>query len=303
MGGTANPRDVYMGPPVQPGAGASQNPGGGSSSYGGSVTGAGMPQGFQDVTLERQGLQNQDTVKQVGAPKGYKWDPVKGQYVRTPESIAGDMSSIFGLMNSFGGSSGGAGFGGGGGGQMPNIPAPAMNGYGMGGGAPGVPNVAPVNTEAAQSAAFGRAKDQVGQETSGALAGLRSSLGGRGMLGSGAESRGTMGVVNRGQAQLGDTSREQAIQQAGLREREGALNYTGGITQRGQTIGQQESSANRGQAGALAGYEGQIAQRGQNIAQQTAQAQIAAENARAQAAQRQSMLQGLFGVLKQTGSY
>lgn len=275
----------------------------GSPQGGGSTSGPGMPQGFQDVSIQRKGLQTPDQVKQVGAPTGYKWDPVKAQYIRTPESIAGDMSSIFGLMNSFGSSSGAGGYGGGGGGHMPNIPSPPVSPYGMGGGVPAVPNVPPVDTSAAQSAAFGRAKDQVGQETSGALAGLRSSLGGRGMLGSGAESRGTMGVVNRGQAQLGDVSREQAIQQAGLTERQGALNYTGGITQRGQTIGEQQGNASRAQAGNIAGYEGQIAQRGQNIAQQTAQAQLAAENARAQAAQRQSMLQGLMGILHTSGSY
>lgn len=105
--------------------------------------------------------------------------------------------------------------------------------------------VAPVDTSAAQSAAFARAKDKVGQTSSGALAGLRSSLGGRGMLGSGAESRGTASVINRGQGELGDVARSQAMTEADLAQKTATTNYEGGITQRGQDTG--AAVATRGQ--------------------------------------------------------
>ena len=146
-----------------------------------------------------------------------------------------------------------------------------------GGGAPGGPSstLAPVDTSAAQAAQFGRAKDQVGQETSGALAGLRSSLGGRGMLGSGAESRGTSGIINAGQQQLGDTSRQAAITGSDLANQNATTNYQGGITQRGQDIGASEAA-----------FQGGITQRGQDLA--------ASEAA---AARQQQVLQGLLSAL------
>lgn len=93
-----------------------------------------------------------------------------------------------------------------------------------------------VDTSGAQAAAFARAKDQVGQTSAGALAGLRSAMGGRGMLGSGAESRGTANVINQGMGELGDVSREQAIDSADQAQRTAEFNYSGGVQQRGQDI-------------------------------------------------------------------
>lgn len=92
----------------------------------------------------------------------------------------------------------------------------------------------------AQDAEFARAKDKVGMSSSAALASLRSSLGGRGMLGGQGEYRGTQNVATAGLGQLGDVAREQAIQ-GGAADRQQALaGYSGQVTQRGQDIGANE---------------------------------------------------------------
>ncbi len=139
----------------------------------------------------------------------------------------------------------------------------------VGGGASFVPvaSIAPVDTTAAQSAAFARAKDQVGQTSAGALAGLRSSLASHGMLGSGSESRGTAAVVNAGQGQLGDVSRQQAIDSAANAQRTAEFNATGGITQRGQDIASADTQ--RGQDVTQRGQDVTSAdtQRGQDVTQ------------------------------------
>lgn len=98
------------------------------------------------------------------------------------------------------------------------------------------PHVAHVDTSAARAAAFGRAKDQVGQTSSGSIAALRSVLGGRGMLGSGAESRGAASVINAGQGQLGDVSRQGAITDAGAATREAEINQNADVAQRAQDM-------------------------------------------------------------------
>ncbi len=163
--------------------------------------------------------------------------------------------------------------------------------------------VGPVDTTAAQGAAFGRAKDTVGQVSQGALTGLRSALAGRGMLGSGAESRGTAAVVNRGQGELGDVARQQAIESAGLAERQGNVNYQGGIAQRGQDISAQQAREAQLAETARAGYSGAIAQRGQDIQAQQDAAQRNQQLALQTAAQRAAALQGLLGALTNGSSY
>lgn len=143
--------------------------------------------------------------------------------------------------------------------------------------APNVPNVAPIDTSAADRAIFARAKDQAGQTATGAMAGLRSQLAGRGMLGSGAEFRGIGNVANEGQRQLGDVTRQQAITDVGLTQDTAKTNYGGDITQRGQTISENqgqaslmEQAASRAAQNALAMRAQDITMRGQNISQQQA---------------------------------
>lgn len=101
---------------------------------------------------------------------------------------------------------------------------------------PQVPQVGPIDTSAAQAAAFARAKDQVGQTAGGAIRSLRSVAGSRGMLGSGSEGRQTASVINAGQGQLGDVSRGQAIDTAKTAADTAKFNYTGAVEQRGQDM-------------------------------------------------------------------
>jgi hypothetical protein len=166
-----------------------------------------------------------------------------------------------------------------------------------------------VDTSGAQAAAFARAKDQVGQTASGALAGLRSSLGGRGMLGSGGESRGAAGVVNRGQGELGDVSRQQAIESADLAQRTAEFNYSGGVNQRGQDMSAAEAArgqdlAARGQdlSAAQARADRRLAARGQDLGAR-GQDLSSRDAASARAAQaRQARLDAVMGLYRSFGS-
>jgi len=188
------------------------------------------------------------------------------------------------------------------GGGVSSIQASTGGGNGSTGGFSGVQTLAPVDTSAAQSAAFGAAKDATGQETAGALTGLRSALGGRGMLGSGLEARGTAGVAQQGQAQLGDASRTQATTAADLANANATTNLNAGVTQRGQTMASNTAANSLAEQQAVSGYEGQIAQRGQDITAQSERDRLAMEQAQLVAGQRNSALSGLMSALSPSGA-
>lgn len=152
------------------------------------------------------------------------------------------------------------------------------------------------DVSAAESAAFGRAKDTVGQTTQGALTALRSALGGRGMLGSGGEFRGTSNIITGGQQQLGEAARDQAMKRADLAEKQAELGYTGGISQRGQDLSAKAAADALAAQLAEAQYSGQITQRGQDISAQIAKAQ--------QGLSQQSMQQSMIDrILQSLSSY
>lgn len=116
------------------------------------------------------------------------------------------------------------------------------------GGAPApaaVPDVAPIDTTAAHAAAFARSKDQVGQVGASALRSLRAAAGGRNMLGAGMEGRQTASVINAGQAQLGEVSRDAAVDDARRADDTAKFNYSGAAAQRAQTMS--DATARRGQ--------------------------------------------------------
>jgi hypothetical protein len=156
----------------------------------------------------------------------------------------------------------------------------------------GIPQISQVNQDAAESAQFGKAKDQVGQETAGGLTALRSALAGRGMLGSGAEYRGTQGVVNKGQGELGDVSRQQAVTHLANEMDINKANQAAALTGRGQNM--DYSLGARGQ---------DITQRGQDIQQQEANAQLQMTQSLQQAAQRQAILQGIMSAINTSSLY
>lgn len=163
------------------------------------------------------------------------------------------------------------------------------------------------DTSTAQANLFARAKDKVGLQTSGSLASLRSALAGRGMLGGGAEVRGAQNILTAGQGQLGETTREQAIQEGNRLTDFAKAGYEGAITQRGQDItarGQDLSSQEAARDAALkaaqVGYEGQLTARGQDVTargQTLNAAQAAAERATAGNRTRYDSVTGLLGKL------
>lgn len=222
----------------------------------------------------------------ASAPAGYQYDRVKMAYVPILGSATDALSQrlrqqsiedrlLGALTGSFGASTGddGGDYGSISGGSAP--PPEAYGGVG-GGSVPSFslpPEAAPApaatisapDTSAAQAAIFARAKDKVGLETAGSLTALRSALAGRGLLGGGREVRGTSNVLTAGQQQLGDTTREGAIQEATRMNDFAKLGYQGAIEQRGQDITTSEGAANRALQAATTNYTGQITQRGQDV--------------------------------------
>jgi hypothetical protein len=227
---------------------------------------------------------------EASAPPGYTFDKVKMQYVpiagsatdvlaqRTREqSIQDALLKSFGLgtgsvPSTTGSSSSFPTVDYGGTGSPPTVPfGGGLPGTGFGGGGTGTGTPLPTeriavpDTSAAQAAIFNRAKDQVGRTTAGSLTALRSALAGRGLLGGGAEVKGAANILTGGQQQLGDTTREQAIQEATRQNDFAKLGYQGSIEQRGQDITTSEGAANRALDAAKAAYTGGITQRGQDI--------------------------------------
>lgn len=165
---------------------------------------------------------------------GYVWDPVKKTWGPKGTSVNSLNGLLGGIMGSGGGTSGALG-------GLNGLVAP-------GGGTSGaVGPLAMPDTSAADSASYNRTKDQVGQSSAGALRGLRESLGARGMLGSGLESRGTEQIAEAGLGQLGDVSRQQQIDNSNRAQHTAEVNYQGAITQRGQDISAAEAAAQRNQ--------------------------------------------------------
>lgn len=167
-----------------------------------------------------------------------------------------------------------------GGGGVPSAPPPpsfssfsggASGAPGGGGGTPPpVPQIAAPNTAGANANAFARAKDQVGLQTRGALTGLAGAMAGRGTVGSGVEGRGQQGIINQGQQQLGEVSREQSIQDSQLAQRNAELAYSGGITQRGQDISHIDTQNSQALTGRGQDMSYASTNRGQDITQQDA---------------------------------
>jgi hypothetical protein len=232
----------------------------------------------------------------ASAPPGYQYDRVQMRYVPilgSPTDALAQRTRAQGQQDqmldalmrqlTFGSASSG------GGGDYASAPAPtsasSAPGVSMGGSSapvqmvmpsPGAAPAAPAtitmpDTKAAQDAIFARAKDKVGLETAGSVTALRSALAARGLLGGGAEVKGTANVLTSGQQQLGDTTREGAIQEAGRLNDFAKLGYQGAIEQRGQDITTSEGAANRALQAAVTNYTGQVSQRGQDVNQNEAE--------------------------------
>lgn len=153
-----------------------------------------------------------------------------------------------------------------------NKPPRSVGMGGAVGGVPTTPNAMPREQlsmaddgGAAAAASFARAKDQAGQLAQSALAGLRSSLGGRGLLGSGAEFKGTERIASQGLGALGDLNRERMIQDLENARAFSLANYTGQIEQRGQDLESQRYLKDYQTERDIANLNAQVQQRGQNM--------------------------------------
>lgn len=183
--------------------------------------------------------------------QGYYYDPVRDSMLKSP-TAQGEAVSQFskaamgGLMGAMGGNmslTGGAGGGGTG---------------GSGGGYDTLAGVADVDTSAANSAAFARAKDVAGKNARAEIESLRGVLGETGQLGGGAEAAATRGIIEDAAGQVGQVSREQAIQAAQQAQQNAIINYQGGITQRGQNIQHEEAMARLAQEANQAAWQRQM---------------------------------------------
>lgn len=130
------------------------------------------------------------------------------------------------------------------------------------------PHLDVADTHAADEAAFNRSRDLVGQTTKASLTGLRSALASRGQLGGGGEFHGSERIVESGQQQLSDTSREQAIQASQRAAERAALQFQGDVSMRGQNLSASQAAAALAARLQEVQYQGDITQRGQDLASQ-----------------------------------
>lgn len=127
--------------------------------------------------------------------------------------------------------------------QVPRQPMP-----------PQVPPPPQANRDAAEAAAYGRAKDSIGKSAAAGMKALSREMNLRGISGSGIETAGTGRVIGGAVGQLGEVSRDQAIERLhrdqGVEDRnfaaaQGQRNADMGWlqTERGQDIEQQRGQA------------------------------------------------------------
>ncbi len=268
------------------------------------------PQGYQNLS--------------DNAPAGYKYDPVQMKYVRTPTSLGQDQGAMmqglqsavpqipvthlfdqssefdFGSGSSSPSTSGGIYGSGGIPATITGAPLPSQVQYN--GTADQVKAIQGPDMTAANAAAFASAKDLTGQTARGALTGLSGAMAGRGIVGSGVEGRGQASIVNTGQQQLGEAARQQAINEAALKEQNALATYQGDVTQRGQNLQNLQFGANlgvtqRGQdiGASEAATNNLTSQRGQDIQLKESEANYGLSQQELQLKRQQAALQGLQG--------
>ena len=166
---------------------------------------------------------------------------------------ANNLRDAMNALNGGGGSGGSGGSGGGGlfggGGGTGNAGAGGSGGYAGMGGAGGIGGGSlaymmgggsaaptPPDMTASNAATFGRAKDQAGQTGRASLTSLRDELGVSGMLGSGAEVQGVRDITQDAAGQVGQVTRDQAVNDSSQKADFAKLKYQGDISMRGQDV-------------------------------------------------------------------
>lgn len=151
--------------------------------------------------------------------------------------------------------------------------APSYTAYGSP--PPALGQVRGPDSTAANANIFARAKDQVGATARSALTGLAGAMAGRGTVGSGVEGRGQSRVVNEGQQQQGEVTRENAIQDVNMAQKNAELTYQGSITQRGQDISREANINNQMLTARGQDMNSLQAQRSADMGSRQAQAELA----------------------------
>lgn len=101
---------------------------------------------------------------------------------------------------------------------------------------------------AAQAAAFARAKDRTAKIAQGGIQSVQDEFAGRGLSGSPLEGGAIRDVMEGGVGQLGEASRDIALEESRRAQDVEDRNIQASLTQRGQDIGERESRQNRLQA-------------------------------------------------------
>lgn len=210
---------------------------------------------------------------QDSAPSGYTYDPVAMSYVHSPTqqgqavadytkaaspALAGLLAGGTGVGS---GTLNGSPYGGGSGGSGSTSTVGNNTGAPAGGGVAGgghLPTLTLPDQTASNAASFATAKDTVGKTGRASLDALRGELGATGNLGSGAEVQGVRDIIQSGAGELGQVSRNQAVNEAALKTDIAKTNYAGGITQRGQDVSAQEAQARLAQEERIAAANHQL---------------------------------------------
>lgn len=112
------------------------------------------------------------------------------------------------------------------------------------------------NSRAAEAAEFSRAKDRIGQATSGLLRSVGNTMDERGIAGSSIEGDALSGALEQGQGMTGDVIRQQAITGVNRGYAVDDRDYAGDIAQRGQDMARQAQQQQALQALIHAAYSG-----------------------------------------------
>lgn len=148
----------------------------------------------------------------------YQWDPREGRFTQFSTGQAGDARALGNTANRMA--------------QFQNF----WGSFGSGGSAAPPAQVPRVDSTSASDLAFARAKDRVGASTQGLLKALGDRMGSRGLIGSSIEGNETGNILQGGGTDLANVASTQATSDVARAERENALSYQGGITQRGQDL-------------------------------------------------------------------
>lgn len=139
--------------------------------------------------------------------------------------------------------------------------------------------------------AFGRAKDRVGNSLTGLTKALGNNFSARNMSGGSAEVGAVGDTLLRGNQQLADVARDQAIKETDDQNDYQSMLYQGGLTQRGQDLGALDSARSAG----LTARSQDLSARGQDLAAEEARASRTAASTRSN----QDAVLGLWNAFSQ----